>query len=469
MNTFIQFINRKKELEFLERQIKNESSFVVIYGRRRVGKSELLKRFVDGKKAIYLNATQEVEKELIESFSSEVANYFQDNALKINPFSKFSQLAEYLKEKDLNSLIVVIDEFPYLVDSNKAVPSILQKYWDNHFKAKGLNIIVCGSSIGSMETEVLGRKSPLYGRRTGQWKIESLLFKDFIKFFPKTGFQKLIELYSISGGVPLYILEFDKNKSIFENAKNAIASRGSMLYQEAEFILKEELREPRTYFSILKEMSAGKNSLNEISNALNVERTSLVRYINTLIELDLAKALKPLTEKEKNRNAIYVLNDNYLKFWFKFIYPFKKDLDSFSFDSFQKNFKQTFNYFVSLEFENVCREALQFSNIISPARVGKWWGHHREEGNRKEIEIDIMAVNDKTNKILFAECKWQEKVNPESILNSLRKKVKFVQWKKEKRKEYYVIFAKSFKNKKSLGKDIFLFDLKDIEKTFKQS
>lgn len=469
MNKFIHFVNRERELEFLERQLKRPASFIVLYGRRRVGKSELIKYFTRDKKVLYLLATQEVEKELIESFSSEIADCFKDTTLKTNPFSQFRHIMDYLKEKDTKSLVLVIDEFPYLVDANKAVPSILQKYWDAHFKSKGLHIILCGSSIGSMETEVLGRKSPLYGRRTGQWKLDALQFREFIKFFPHTAFEKLIELYSITDGIPLYILEFDGKKTAYENAKLSIATRGSLLYQETDIILKEELREPKTYFSILKEISAGKTVLNEISNALGVERTALTRYLNTLQELDLIKLTKPITAKKKSKNTAYTLKDNYFKFWLRFVYPFIKDLDSFIFDSFERNFKRNFNAYVGKQFEAVCEEAVRLANPINSAYIGNWWGAYRdtETGERKTAEIDIVSINEQTKEILFAECKWQNNADAKKILAGLKEKAKIVQWNSKARKEHYAIFAKSFR-KNVKEPNVMLFDLKGLERIIKK-
>jgi len=468
MNTFIQFVNRKHELDFLENQIKKKAAFIVVYGRRRVGKSELLKHFIKNKKAIYLLGTQEVEKELASYFSKELASHFQDDALKSNPFSRFSQILEFLGKKELGDTILVIDEFPYLVDSNKAIPSMIQKYWDEHLKAKGLTLILCGSSIGAMESEVLGRKSPLYGRRTGQWKLDPLPFRDFIKFFPKTKFSTLIEFYSLSGGIPLYILELDPKKSPYENAREAMASRGSILYQEVDIILKEELREPKTYFSILREINAGRTTINEISNAIGIERTAIVRYMDTLIDLDLIEAIKPVTAKEKSRKTIYSLKDNYFKFWFRFVYPFRKSLDSFRFERFDVNLRQNFNSYVGRQFEQVCSETVKLVNPIGDAEVGRWWGSYREDGERKTAEIDIVALNPETKTILFGECKWQDKVDPNMILDKLRSKARLLEWNQGKRNEVYVIFAKSFR-KKLKQKDVLLFDLEGIEREVKRN
>lgn len=467
MSTFIQFINRKKELGFLENQLKKPWSFVVLYGRRRVGKSELIKHFMKNKKGIYLLATQEVERGIVQSFSDEIAEHFDDATLKINGFSEFSKLMEYLGERELNKLVLVIDEFPYLVDANKAIPSIIQKYWDLHFKSKGLHLVLCGSSIGAMETEVLGRKSPLYGRRTGQWKLDPMPFENFAEFFPNAGFERLVEFYSITGGIPLYILEFNGGKTAYENAKSAIATRGAILYQEAEFILKEELREPKTYFSILKGISAGKNTLNELSNALGAERTALVRYLDTLAGLNLIEISKPVVADEKSRKGAYAIKDNYFKFWFRFIYPFRKDLDSFDFTGFEKNFRQNFNSHVGRQFEQVCRESILRGMPQNWPKVGGWWGAYRENNERKTAEIDIVAIDEASGRILFGECKWKGDVNAGEVLRELRKKAALVQWKNSRRKEHYVIFAKSFREKKHY-ENVFLFDLRDLERIFRK-
>lgn len=462
MNMFIQrFINRKNELAFLERQYRLPAAFVVLYGRRRVGKTELVKQTLKNRRSVYLLASQEVEKEIAESFSRELGSYFSDPALEISPFSTFRQMLEYLKGKDLKDLVLAFDEFPYLVDANKAFPSLLQNYWEKCFKEKGLKLVLCGSSIGAMETEVLGRKSPLYGRRTGQWKVNPLPFCEFRKFFPKTDFRTLTELYSITGGIPLYILEINGNKKAYDHAKEVIASRGSLLYQEVEIILKEELREPKVYFSLLKEIASGKNTINEVSQRCGMERTALVRYINILKELDLIEDVHPVTAKEKSKNTIYRLKDNYFKFWFRFVYPFKKDLDSFYFGNFKLNFEQNFNSYLGRQFEEICSEMVNLIRPINFTSLGKWWGHYRTaSGERKELEIDLCAINEQTKEILFGECKWQENADAEEILERLKEKASRVEWNKDSRKENYLLFAKSFKNK--IPK--ICFDLNDLDK-----
>lgn len=469
MNMFIQkFINRKRELEFLNREYqKQKPFFIIIYGRRRVGKTELINYFIKNKEAVYFLATQEVEKENIVSLSKEIASFFDEASIKANPFSTFKQAMEYLKEKAASihkRTIIVFDEFPYLVDANKSIPSILQKYWDEHFKNSNLEFILCGSSISAMESKVLGRKSPLYGRRTGQWKVDPLSFKNAIKFFPNLRFENQIEFYSLIGGIPLYLLELDQKLSLLENIKFNIAQRGVFLYEEPIFILKEELREPKIYFSLLKEISSGKVKLNDIKNALGVERTLLGRYIETLETLDFIEKQTPVTSSPKSKNTIYFLKDNFFRFWFKFIFPYKKELDTNRSEFFMKNIKKNLNSFIGNSFEIVCQEFLEKTMIFQYDRVGKQWGKiPKASKDKNQYEIDICALNEKSKEILFCECKWQDKIDACDVLNGLKEKAKYVNWHNGKRKEYYVIFAKSFRRKiKEEG--IYCFDLKDLEK-----
>lgn len=451
------FINRKEELSFLESQ-KN-GCFVVLYGRRRVGKSELIKRFIAGKRAVYLPATQEVEKEVIGDFSGEVAKYFKDEALRLNPFFEFKQLLDYLKTQDIRGLIVAIDEFPYLIDSNKAIPSILQKYWDGGLKEKGLNLILCGSSVGAMETEVLGRKSPLYGRRTAQWKLDPLSFEHFMEFFPGISLERLVEFYSITGGIPAYVQLFDGQKNAFENAKLAAATRGAFLYDEAQILLKEELREPRVYFSLLRAISKGKTKVNEIANEIGMERTSLTRYLDILIELGLIDGRKPFGSKETSKNTRYFLKDNYFNFWFQFIYPFQKELDSFDFDDFENHFEKNFNSYVGRQFEFICREA---ARKINGSVAGSWWGFTREDGERRVAEIDIVSFRKERNELLLGECKWQDKVNANVVLADLLKKSNYFPTYKNIK---FVIFAKSF-SQRTEKDNVIILDLPALKKIF---
>jgi len=472
----IHFVDREKELEFLSRQFDEYNPFfVVIYGKRRVGKSELIKKFLAGRKSIYLLATTEVEKEIIANFSRGTAEFFNDAALAVNPLTSFRQFLEYLKKKDIKErIIVAIDEFPYLVDANKAVPSILQSFWDEYFRNSRVSFVLSGSSISAMENGVLARKSPLYGRRTGQWKMAPFNFRNFSLLFPKLSLEKRIEFFAVTGGTPYYANEFRESFTLYANVVEKIASKGAVLHDEVMFLLREELREPKTYYSILKEISAGKTKVTEIGNAVGIERTSLFKYLNTLTFLDLIKVEYPVTSKERSKNSIYLIKDNYFGFWFKMIAPLEKEIELGNENLFRQYFEQNIESFIGRRFEAVCEEAfrvLMEQGKLPPGVVGRWWGNYLDEnGEKKTAEIDLVSVNKITKSIVFAECKWSNKRAGIGDLMEHKMKAALVEWNKDKRTEKFLFFSKSGFDQKALDfaseNNWMLVDLKELGRIF---
>ena len=464
----IQFIDRNDELKFLEENYqKKTSSLIVIYGRRRVGKTEIITHFLKKHNGMYLLATQDVEKEILASFSKIVAQYYNDEALKLNPFFTFEQLMEYLQkktEKTKEKIVIEIDEFPYLVNANNAISSILQKYWDLSLKNNNIFLILCGSSISFMESQILGQKSPLYGRRTGQWKVEPLSYNNALKFFPNAEIKKQIEFYCMVGGIPLYLLEFEEKKSSFENIMHHIAQKGNILYDEVNFLLKEELREPKTYFSILREISNGKHRLNEISDAIGLERTSLTKYIQTLESLDIIEKYYPVTERKiKSKKVRYEIKDNYFTFWFKFICQFRSDLERSEYTTFLQYINQELPSFVGKRFQHICKEFLIKALPFKFTKAGIQWG--KIPGTKNIYEIDIVLLHEVTKHIVFVECKWKDLTMNQSmkILKELQEKATYVDWHKNNGKEHFGLIAKKIDNKDKLRSEGFLiYDLDDF-------
>lgn len=467
------FVDRERELEFLEEAYREaRAQLIIIYGRRRVGKSYLLTHFKAGKPSVYYLCSKGNEAEQINFISRTFGEFFDDKALLLNPFDDWHSLFTYVYEKTKNKRIVwIIDEFPFLVNANPAITSIFQKYWDEYFSKTKIMFVLCGSSIGMMESETLAYRSPLYGRRTGQWKIEPLKFKDEMKFFPRKDLEKIVEFCSITGGIPFYLVELDLRKTALENIEERIAKKGKVLYEEGEFLIKEELKEPTTYFSILNAIAAGKTRQTEVANAIGIPSTTISRYLSTLIKLGFIERLTPVTEKPRSKKALYRLSDNFLDFWFKFIYPSKGYIEADAREPIKRTLSK-FNLHVSKIFERVAAEALgelrEKKLVFDFQKIGKWWGGYRDKsGARKVAEIDIIALKEQTKEILFVECKWRGGVDAKKVLEELREKSKFVDWNKNKRKEYYAIFAKSFERKIG-GEDVFYYDVKDIEKVFEK-
>jgi len=431
---FKQFIDRGKELKWLENTYKEKhNSFLIIYGRRRVGKTELIKHFSKDKSHIYFLAGTKFDKENLVDLQNIMGDFLKDELFKRIEFRGWDELFKEFTKK-IERPIIIIDEFPYLIEQNKAIPSIFQKIWDENLKTEQLMLILCGSSIGMMETEVLGYKSPLYGRRTGQWKLEPFKFKVLKQFFPNHSFEDRLQFYSFLDGIPEYLNKMDAEKSPIWNLKNRVFKKGEYLYEEAENLLRQEFREPRSYFSILQAIAEGNTKYGEICNRTSLSKSMASQYLKNLIDLHVVTREFPVTQRKESRNARYSLSDNYYDFWFEFIYPNRSLIEEDRQETLVKNIYERLKIHYSSVFEQVCREMIW---EVSPdvSRVGRWW--HKGE------EIDIIGLNEKENTIFFGECKWSKNRVDIELLEDLKQKSECVKWKIGKRKEKFILFSKS--------------------------
>ncbi|MBE0411154.1 MAG: ATP-binding protein, partial [Anaerolineales bacterium] len=312
------FINRESELDLLEKRFTSgKAELFVLYGRRRVGKTELLARFCDGKRAVFFVSDLGSEVSLRSALSSEVNSTLlgRDNISAV--YATWEELFKAIGQAaQLERLVVVLDEFPYLINAYNPLTSILQRVWDQALNNSQVMLILCGSYIGMMEDSVLGYQAPLYGRRTGQYLLEPLQFKDARLFFLDYSLEDQVRTYAVYGGTPAYLLSLQGTTSLVQNIQDGILTRGSFLYDEVRFILQQELREPRNYFAILQAIAAGKTRLNEIKQATGIDGATA--YLDTLQQLFLVKRRVPVTETQphKSRRGIYRLRDPYLRFWF---------------------------------------------------------------------------------------------------------------------------------------------------------
>ncbi|MBI3413669.1 MAG: ATP-binding protein [Candidatus Aenigmarchaeota archaeon] len=448
------FIDRDSELEILEKFEKKRPGLFILYGRRRIGKTELVKQFCLGKKVVYFLADERPADENMKELKIIMAKFLADSLFEKAAISEWAELFGEFSRKCGKKVVIIIDEFPYLINSDKAIPSIFQKIWDLNLSKKDIFLILLGSSITMMENYVLDYRSPLYGRRSGQLKLEPLKFKHIKEFLPSYKIEELIKVYGVTDGIPQYILKFDYKKSFIENLKEHVLKKGEFLHQECEILLKQELREIGNYSTILKAISFGRGKFGEIANLTGLDKTLVSKYLDNLINLHIIRKEFPVTETKEVRNARYMFEDNYFNFWFRFVYPNKSIIEEGRHEELISSIKTDLNQYVSAVFEKVCKQLLW--DISLPVRfdkLGRWW--------HKDREIDLVGLNEKTKEILFAECKWQDKVNPEKILQELKEKAEYVDWNNGKRKEHFCIIAKSFSKR---PKGVILLDLNDLEK-----
>ncbi|MCI4445676.1 MAG: ATP-binding protein [Candidatus Aminicenantes bacterium] len=436
----MKFIDRERELNNLKAWwASKDAQLIVIYGRRRIGKTELIKHFIKDKPHIYFLAQQISEAENLKTLGKIVGEYFDDMILKEKGFDNWSTFFEYLKKHVKERLIIAIDEFPYLAESNKGISSVFQAGWDEHLKELPIFLILCGSSMAMMEREVLSFKAPLYGRRTGQLRLKPFSFFEASEFFSGLSFEDRLLYYSVLGGNPSYLSRVNPKKSWEENIVSLILSPASPLYSEVEFLLHEELREPRNYFSILKAIALNKTRISEIVNETGFDKSILHKYLFVLEDLQLIQKEYPVTEKNplKSKKGLYRLQDQYFKFWFRYVLPNKSRLEEGREDLVLEIIRNDITSLVAENYEQVAREILSRdqTKIFSFDRLGRWWDRNEE--------IDLVALNEKEKKILLGEVKWSNKPVGLNILEELKRKSSLIDWERSKRKEYYCLFSKS--------------------------
>jgi AAA+ ATPase superfamily predicted ATPase len=433
------FINREKELAFLEKVWNQTASqLVVLWGKRRVGKTELIKQFMKGKPHIYFLGESTSETQQVRRFSEALAAHYQEPLLETRGFTDWDEALRYLALKK-EKILMAIDEFPYLIESNRAIPSLFQKAWDEHLSKSRLCLILLGSSLSMMEQDVLGIKSPLYGRRTGQWRVDPLSFVSAGLFRKEGSFEDRLSHYAIAGGVPAYWLQFEEKTDIWENVRRAVLTKGQPFYEEVEFILREELREPRYYFALLQAIAQGKRKLAEIVNATGIPRPSANKYLGVLGDLKIIEREIPITEEApaKSKRGYYRIIDEFFRFWFKYVFPYRAALELGDIDHVLGRVRATWPDHLGSVYEIVAKEILwECRDRIFPfSAVGRWWN--------KEEEIDVVALNPESDSILFGEVKWTEKPVGTDIVERLKRKATKVAWGTVERKETYALFSRS--------------------------
>lgn len=423
----MKFIGRKMELEKLNAEYKRDSGFVVVYGRRRVGKTTLIKEFLKNKTTFYFLATEELESQAMKRLVGVIARVTKNNLLQKAVFTDwldlFQVIADYEPDK---KKVVVIDEFPYLVKTNPAFPSILQNAWDEILKDNNVMLILSGSFIGMMNKYALSYDSPLYGRRTAQIRLAPLSFTEVFDA-SALPFDKAVEQYALTCGVPKYLDFFDDGRDLVEQLKRVVLSKSGFLYEEPFFLLKSESMSAVNYFSIIKAIADGNHKLGKIASALGQETQTLTPYLSTLANLGFIEKRIPVTEKnpEKSRKGLYFIADNFIRFWFRYVYPYKGELElddmQIVLDEINKDFIEKF---VAFAYEDICKDI--FASICKqgkipfvPSRIGSYWLNDYDG----DTEIDVMAIDNQNKRIFAGECKYHFKPVDALVYFSLKDKV----------------------------------------------
>jgi AAA+ ATPase superfamily predicted ATPase len=438
----MKFINRQKELEFLEKAHASKGfQFVPIYGRRRIGKTELVKQFSKDKKAFYYLADTLDEKTQLKILGNNVGDLFDDFLVREQGFRDWYSFFKFLKVKSDESddkLVVIIDEFPYLVKANPAISSIFQKGIDEYLKYTNIFLILMGSLIGMMEKEVLNYKAPLYGRRTGSLKLEEMSFFEVKDFFPGESIRELVNIYTVCGVVPGYLEKYTGSESFDDFLLKNVFNKGGFFYEEAEMVLRQDFYEPGTYYSILRAVALGNRKLGEIMSETGLEKSKISKYLKVLKDAMIIKRDVPVTEKnpEKSKRGLFSIKDKYLNFWFRFVLGNKNYIEIGRFDYIFSKVKQQITDYQGVVFEDICRQYLL-------RNIGKYEFHRLERWWEKEEEIDLVAIDQEKNRFIFVECKYRNKQVDVGVYENLKRKIGLVKWHKDFEVGKIVIFSAS--------------------------
>ena len=430
-------------MKTLEQEYKREgSALVILYGRRRVGKTTLISEFIKNKNALFFLASEESEVQNRNAFKEKTAAFIKSDLLMDASVSSWDTIFKAIMDTSFDTKpVIVIDEFQYIGKSNPAFPSVFQRIWEEILKNKSVMVILCGSLISMMESQTLNYDSPLYGRRTAQIKLKQIPFRYYKRFFPDKDENALIEMYSVTGGVPKYIELFRESDNIYDAIEQSVLNPSGYLYDEPYFLLQQEVSEIGSYFSLIKAIAAGNSKLSAISTVLETKATSLTKYLKTLIDLDILEREVPVTEDnpEKSKKGLYKIKDNYLRFWFAFVYPNLSFIESGNGEIvLSKIRKGLISNHTAFVYEDVCREKMWRLNAD-----GKWDFHFSKLGRYwdNRTEIDIAAIDPEGKNLILGECKyWSEPVGI-NVLTALEEKEKAVEWNRQSRNTFYVLFG----------------------------
>lgn len=479
------FIGREAEQQFLENKYRTDGGqLVIVYGRRRVGKTETLRKFCEDKPHVFFSCRECTDQLQLRDFSQRMLR--EDILAKkyIEQFADWEKAFRAVLDLPFGNKkkLLVIDEFPYMCRSNPSIPSILQNIWDEVLKDSNIMLILCGSAMSFIEKELLAEKNPLYGRATGIYKMTGMDFYDAAQFFPNYSVQEKVLAYSILGGIPHYLKQFEPEKSLEDNIKQNILSKGCTLYSEVEFLLKQELRETPLYNSLIEAIAMGNTRLNDISQKSLVENTSKTSvYLRNLVDLGIVErefSVDVGIKEQANRNrGVYKLTDHFFRFWYSFVYANHSELEAGDADGvYEYEIAPALHEFAALTFEEICRQYIQKLQKdrklpFHYAKLGRWFGKttvrdmSSKTGMRTaETEIDLVAVSRQNKEYLVGECKYHEQ--PFRYSEYLDTRAKLAP-QKENAEFYYALFSESGFDEKiweAAGQDdhLFLFPLEKI-------
>lgn len=420
----MRFIGRETELSALEdAYIKDDFQMAVVYGRRRIGKTTLLRQFCKDKKTVFFTAIKSTTARNVELFGQCALRALAPE-ISSSSFRSFDDLCTFLGKRCRDDrIIVVIDELPYMAKKEESITSIIQKHIDEEWQFGKMFLIVCGSSVSFMEDEVLSEKSPLYGRRTMQIKLNAFQYKQTARFFPSWSVLDQAIAYGITGGIAKYLSLFDEKKTLDENIISLFFSKAGYLYEEADNLLTQEFRDVDGYSRIIETISAGSNQVQEISDKSGISPQNISHLLKNLIETGIVERQEAITEENNKKKTRYILSDEMLRFWYRFI---PDAIDAIEIGKgniyYYQNVKPQLNSFMGSVFEKMCRQytletGIAGNYLCTVTRIGTWWGNNPEK--KAETDIDVVGLDPSRKLAVIGECKFRHETTDKKAYDAL--------------------------------------------------
>lgn len=446
------FVGRTHELATLKAHYDTgRFELVVLYGRRRLGKTMLLTEFARGKRCLFYTGQEKSDAINLASFSEEVTRFFDlDGA---SSFSSWSDALSFIArhsstgaaEKD-QPLLFVFDEFPYAAKANPSLPSVLQRVIDHEFMNTNITMILCGSNQGFMESKVLGSKSPLYGRRTAQIKLEPFTCFEAAQMLPDLEPQDLVIYYATFGGTPYYLSQINSSRSYAKNVQSLFFDPYGLLYREPEMLLRQELNEPSLYVSVLDAVASGATKPSVIADKAGVDPNSIGKYLKTLESLGILQRRIPFGENPaRSRKGLWRIVDPFFAYWYRFVSPVASAVETGAgaLVAQEATDGPDLDTYLGDKFEDVCMQWIQKQNACGllgfvAASFGKWWG--TDPVAKETADIDVIAADAHKRHLLFGECKWRTSFDETKAITLLEQRSNILAGKATRT---YILFTKN--------------------------
>ena len=418
-NESMNFIGRSAELRALDRMYENNSfEMMILYGRRRVGKTTLLNQFAKGRDVLFYTGIESKDDENLLEFGRVVFSHFNSiNAAGIE-FRSYQDLLTYItdcvkKNNPGRREVIIIDEYPYIAENAPELASLLQREIDREWKSLNIMLILCGSSIAFMEEEVLGQKSPLYGRRTGQIDLLPFDYLAAAEFVPDYTPEEKAIIYGITGGIPKYLSLIDSGKTLDENIEKLFFDVSGFFYEEPKNMLRQEFRDVSLYFAVLGAIGSGSTQLSEISDKTGFDSAKTAQAVRKLEAVRVVRKDVPILNEKNRKLNQYIIRDGMFRFWFRFVSKGTGAIErTYGKEYYSSMVKPFLHDFMGPVFETICQEYTfrtgvtgKYGNPIT--RIGKWRG--TDPVLKCPSDIDVVGINEAGRTAVIGECKFRNR------------------------------------------------------------